>query len=232
MEVYDSASELVVVDFDRDNLIIPFPGDNAPVAAKPLRTFPIFSAAGDAVYYCEATAPPALPDSIRHLRYSLHRIAFDTPGGSFGRVVDTLFDASAERLSVCHPKASPDGRYLMYTVSDYGAFPVWHREADLQMIDLLSGRTVELPLVNAGGADSYHSWSSDSRWFVFSSRREDGLYTKPYFSYIDSAGIARKPFVLPQRDPSLYDYTLKSFNIPELSKGPLPFSATDIDPGL
>jgi hypothetical protein len=225
MEVYDTASDLVVVDFDTEE-VFPFPSDTS--RGKPLRSFPVFSAAGDAVYYCEAP-PTLLPDSIRTLRYSLLRRGFDARSGSFGQTTDTLFDASAKGLSVCHPKASPDGRYLMYTVSAYGAFPIWHKEADLQLIDLQSGEVHTLPLVNAEGADTYHSWSSGSRWFVFASRRGDGLYGKPYFSYIDSQGLAHKPFVLPQRDPALYDYHLQSFNIPELSKGRLPFDATDIE---
>jgi hypothetical protein len=224
MEVYDEKSGLLVVDLD-SGIATPFPQDTL---AGRLRTFPVFSAGGNAIYYCEAPATP-LPDSIRNLRYSLHKITFDPSSGAFGREVDTLFSASGEGLSACHPKASPDGRYLMYTVAAYGAFPIWHNEADLRLMDLQSGRTDTLANVNAAGADSYHSWSSGSRWFVFSSRRDDGLYTKPYFSHIDSSGIAGKPFLLPQRDPTFYDYNLKSFNIPELSGGKLPFSAKDVE---
>jgi hypothetical protein len=225
MEVYDTASDLVVYDFDT-GAATPFPSD--ALRGKPLRSFPVFSAAGDAIYYCEAP-PTKLPAQIRSLRYDLLRTDFDTLSGAFGRTTDTLFLASGKALSVCHPKASPDGRYLMYAVAAYGAFPIWHKEADLQMIDLRSGEIHTLPLVNAEGADTYHSWSSCSRWFVFASRRDDGLYGKPYFSYIDSQGVAHKPFLLPQRDPALYDHLLQSFNIPELSKGKLPFDASDVE---
>jgi hypothetical protein len=224
MEVYDAASSLLVVDFDAGRLI-PLPSDSSREA--PLRSFPVFSADGEAVYYCEAP-PTALPDSLRSLRYALLRRAFNALDGSWGSTADTLFDAPAEGLSACHPKASPDGRYLMYTVAASGAFPIWHPEADLRLMDLRSGRVDTLAQVNAWGADSYHSWSSDSRWFVFTSRRDNGLYSQLYFGYIDSLGRAHKPFVLPQRDPALYDYTLHSFNIPELSRGRLPFDATDV----
>jgi hypothetical protein len=226
MEVYDEASDLILVDFDTDRAI-PFPPDSSPGRAQPLRSFPVFAAGGEAVFYCEAPST-ALPDSIRRLRYSLLRTDFDARSGSFGHKTDTLLSAPAKGLSVCHPKASPDGRYLMYTVAAYGAFPIWHREADLQLMDLRSGEINTLPSVNAAEADSWHSWSSGSRWFVFASRRDDGLYGKPYFGYIDSTGQAHKPFLLPQRDPALYDYALRSFNIPELSKGRLPFGAGDV----
>ncbi len=53
------------------------------------------------------------------------------------------------------------------------------------------------------------------------------MYGKPYFAHIDENGISSKAFVLPQRDPDFYDYFLKSFNIPELSKGKTP-----VTPGL
>ena len=56
----------------------------------------------------------------------------------------------------------------------------------------------------------------------------DGQYGKPYFAYIDKEGKIYKPFVLPQQDPAHYFHTFKSYNIPELSKSPLPFDAVDI----
>jgi hypothetical protein len=225
LEVYDTESDLVILDFD-ENKIIPFPSDTMP--GKPFRTFPVFSADGTSVYYCEAPFV-TLPDDIHNLMYSLYRIPFDTATRTFGNKVDTIVNAVETGKSVCYPRTSPDGKYLLYTVANYGTFPIWHREADLQLIDLDMGEINELPEVNAACSDTYHSWSSNSRWFVFASKRDDGIYGKPYFAYIDEQGTAHKPFVLPQQDPALYDYTLKSFNIPELSKGKLPFGVRDIE---
>jgi hypothetical protein len=54
---------------------------------------------------------------------------------------------------------------------------------------------------------------------VFSSRRTDGLYTSPFFSYYDRKGNFSKPFMLPQEDPDFYTFTFRSFNIPELVTG-------------
>ncbi|OAV69890.1 Tol-Pal system beta propeller repeat protein TolB [Bacteroidales bacterium Barb6XT] len=96
---------------------------------------------------------------------------------------------------------SPDGKHLLYTLSDYGNFPVWHTEVDLYMIDLSTGEYHPLEQANSAGAtDSYHSWSSNSRWIVYGSRRTDRLYTRPYIAYIDTAGNSAKPFLLPQKD--------------------------------
>jgi hypothetical protein len=103
-----------------------------------------------------------------------------------------------------------------------------HPEADQQIMDLKTGAINTLDIVNSAKSDTYHSWSSNSRWFVFASKRDDGLYGKPYFCYIDVEGKAHKPFVLPQENPEFYDNCLKSFNAPELGRGTLPFDAMDI----
>ena len=129
---------------------------------------------------------------------------------------------------MCHPRVSPDGKRLLYSVQDYGTFPIWHREADLRMIDLKTLKVDSLSTVNSPRSDTYHSWSSNSRWFVFASKRDDGLYGKPYFCYVDREGKAHKPFVLPQSNPRFYDNSLKSFNAPDLGRGKLPFTAADV----
>jgi hypothetical protein len=95
-------------------------------------------------------------------------------------------------------------------------------------MDLQTGTIDTLGVVNSAKSDTYHSWSSNSRWFVFASKRDDGLYGKPYFCYIDREGRAHKPFCLPQRYPRFYDNTLKSFNAPELGRGRVPFTPDDV----
>lgn len=223
LEVYDTASDLAIADFDNNRMII------APEVARKevFETFPAFSADGRWIYYCASPAV-ALPDSLHQLKYSLCRLPFDADKGEWGNRIDTLWDAHTHNGSVCFPKASPDGRYLLFTVADYGTFPIWHRETDLQLMDLQTGAINPLPAVNSDRSDTYHSWSSNSRWFAFASKRGDGQYGKPYFAYISPDGTASKPFVLPQKDPSHYDNTFKSFNIPELSASPVMFDAEDI----
>lgn len=223
LEVYDSVSDLAIADFDENRMLLsPLTTDTAT-----LETFPTFSADGRWVYYCSALAV-ALPDSVQQLRYSLCRIAFDADQGQWGSRVDTLWNARLMEGSVCHPKASPDGRYLLYTVADYGTFPIWHRETELQLMDLQTGGIDRLETVNSNRSDTYHSWSSDSRWFAFASKRGDGQYGRVYFAYLDAQGKAHKPFALPQSDPEKDDLTLKSYNIPDLSAAPVPFDAISV----
>lgn len=224
LEVYDTASDLVIADFNKDSLIFsPLVTDSTV-----LETFPTFSADGRWVYFCSAPLA-ALPDSIQKVRYSLCRIAFDAVTGRWGDRVDTLWNARVEAGSICFPKPSPDGHYLLYTVSDYGTFPIWHRETDLQLLDLRNHHIDKLTAVNSNRSDTYHSWASNSRWFAFASKRGDGQYGRIYFSYIDRNGKVYKPFVLPQLDPEDDDLNLKSYNIPELSVTPVPFDAYSVE---
>jgi WD40 repeat protein len=224
LEVYDTASDIVITDFDNNKIIRPL----LLTGNQSLETFPTFSADGKWIYFCTASAT-SLPDSIKQMKYNLCRISFDENTQETGSYIDTLFSAKKAGKSVCHLKCSPDGKYILYTVADYGTFPIWHPEADLQMMNLQNGNIDSLTIANGPFSDSYHSWSSNSRWFVFASKRDNGIYGKPYFCYIDIKGKAHKPFVLPQYDPTTYDYMLKSFNIPELSTGKLPFDAMDIE---
>lgn len=76
--------------------------------------------------------------------------------------------------------------------------------------------------VNSDESESWHSWCSSGRWFVFSSKRFDGLFARPHFAYVDRNGRVGKPFVLPQRDPAFYDSCFKTYNIPGLVRGPVP----------
>lgn len=223
LEVYDTASDLVIADFDTNRLII------SPLVSRKdvLETFPTFSPDGKTVYYCSADTV-SLPQDIRSLKYSLCSIDFDAETQTWGERIDTLWDARQTNASVCHPKVSPDGRYLLYTVADYGTFPIWHRETELQMMNLQTGCIDSLSAVRAEGSETYHSWSSNSRWFVFAGKRGDGQYGKPYFCYVTPDGQVHKPFVLPQKHPEHYDLTLKSYNLPDLSATPLPFNAETI----
>ena len=228
LEVFDATSNVYVADMQEHRVI------SSPLLSDSLKfeTFPTFSPDGKYIYYCVADSV-SLPRDIKNLQYRLVRIPFDEATGTIGTNVDSLVSSHLSPLtshlsSVCHPRISPDGRYLLYTVADYGTFPIWHPEADLQLMDLHTGAIDTLAIVNSEKSDTYHSWSSNSRWFVFASKRDDGLYGKPYFCYIDKDGKAHKPFCLPQAYPTFYDNNLKSFNAPELGKGKVPFDVNDV----
>ena len=224
MEVYDTESDLTVADFDNNRMI------NVPYLAKAdkLESFPSFSADGEYVFYCVADTL-SLPQDIMNLKYSLMRAAFDSSNGQISEQADTLWSATEHNGSVCHPKASPDGKWLMFTVADYGTFPIDHKESKLYMINLETGEINSLDGIKSdeSGSDTYHSWSSNSRWFIFASKRGDGQYAKPYICHIDENGNTTKPFVLPQKSSRFYEINLKSLNIPDLGMASAGISLRD-----
>lgn len=214
IEVMDSRSDLAVFDIAAGKLIT----TKLISSEESFETFPVFSADGKTLYFCSAQKA-TIPDDYRNIKYSLCSISFDATSGTFGNSVDTLVSSYRTGKSISFPRTSHDGKYIMFTLSDYGNFSIWHREADLWLLSLADGSVKPLKSVNSDEADSYHSWSSGSRWFVFASRRSDGLYSRAYFSWIDENGEATKPFMLPQKNPDYYDFSFQSFNVPELVTG-------------
>ena len=213
-EIYDTVSDVVVYDVAGHSL------SSCPQLQQPdrLETFPTFSPDGRTLYFCSSPRCN-VPEDYRDIRYSICSISFDPESGEFGAQVDTLYNARVSGKCATFPRVSPDGRTLMFTQASYGCFSIWHKDADLYVIDLQSGEVRELEGANSPDVESYHSWSSNGRWTVFSSRRLDGLYTRLFICHIDSFGRASKPFLLPQRKSTFYQDLFKSYNIPELSTG-------------
>ena len=214
VEVFDMASNVVVYDVNRHEII------TSPLLSKDsiFETFPTFSPDGKMLYFCSADTFQ-MPDDFTKVKYSLCAITFDPENRRFGTRVDTLYHAKARGgRSVSFPRVSPDGRFLMITLSGYGNFSIWHKDADLYMIDLRDKKLIPLDALNSNDVESYHSWSSNSCWVVFSSRRIDGLYTRPFIAYIDANGKPAKPFLLPQQDVDFYHRFMKSYNVPEFIK--------------
>ena len=227
IEVYDVGSDLVVWDIKNDAML----RDARFTTQEIWETFPAWSPDGRWLYYC-AAEEKTMPSGSEQLMYGLYRVNFDAATFRFGEQVDTIVNPATSGKSVSFPRLSPDGQYLLYTVSAYATFPIWHKEADLEMIDLRNNSTVDLQTINSNDADSYHAWSSNGRWIVFSSRRIDGLYTFLFFAYFDSSGRVHKPFLLPQKDSKFYPCQLKSYNIPEFVKGKVEISPYEISKAL
>ncbi len=212
-EVYDTASDLTIADFDNNRMI------NLPHTARADRfeTFPCFTADGESVIYCVADTLP-VPRDVDKLMYHLVQVPFDSSTGEMGTQVDTLWNANQRNSSVCYPKVSPDGRWVMFTTADYGTFPINHNESTLTLLDLKTGETNELSSIKGENSDTFHTWSSDSRWFVFASKRGDAQYSKAYFCHLDDEGNPTKPFILPQKSSRFYDTNFHSFNVPDLAR--------------
>ncbi len=216
IEVYDEASDVVVYNVKTHQIA----WSPLTKAEDRFETFPTFSPDGKWLYFCSAEAVTPMPDKYREARYGLYRIAFNAEDMSFGDSLELVYDAPAEGFSVSFPRISPDGRFLCFTRHGYGNFSIWHKDSDLWLADLKDGSVRPMETVNSDNVDSFHTWSSDGKWLVFSSRRDDGLYTKPYFTHVDADGNATKPFLLPQKDPkSYYKRLMRSYNLPAFTTG-------------
>ena len=225
VEVFDEAADVLVYDVNRHEIVT----SDLLSSDKAFETLPTFSPDGRSLYFCSSLAALPMPERFREIKFSLCRIDFNPEDCSFGTQVDTLFNARTEGRSVSFPRISPDGKYLVFALGDYGNFTIWHKEADLYCIDMSNGAISPMTALNSDDAESYHSWSSNSRWLTFGTRRDDGLYTKPYFAYIDSEGNARKPFLLPQKNPLKYYQThMYAYNIPEFVSGKVKYDGREI----
>ena len=220
IEVFDLFSSLILYDTHENQMLSVIEEDTA----KYMETFPEWSPDGKYLYYCR-TKQFIEGSDFKKVKYNLVRKAFNQSSRSFGKT-ELVFDALAINKSVSHPKISPDGKYLVFTLHDYGTFSIWHKEADLFMLDLQTGE-IHTMNINSSESESYHSWSSNSKWLVFSSKRGDGLTARPYFAYIGSPDYIGKPFVLPQKDPALYKTMLKTFNKPEFVTGKIHLDTRD-----
>jgi hypothetical protein len=223
LDVYDNNSGIVVYDVAGRKLL------PSPLLDRPgvLETWPAWSPDGRNLYFCAA---PVLwsdyagepPDNFNKTRYSLLRIPFDAVNKTWG-AVDTVLSAAKTGLSIALPRLSPDGRFCLFCMQDFGPYPYTRPSSDLYLMDVATRGIRKLP-VNSEYHESWHCWSGSGRWILFSSKRGGGMFTRLYISHIDSAGNAGKPFILPQADPAFYDSFLKCYNVPELARGPVRFS--------
>lgn len=208
LEVFDKSSDLVLYDTKEDKIIT----DQRFLTEESMETFPSWSPDGKWLYFCSAASKKKSKD----LFYSILCVEFDGNSGNLGERIDTVYNARTQGGSASFPRISPDGKYLLFTLAAFGTFPIWHNEADLKMMLLDTGEPVDISVWNdKENTESYHSWSENGRWVMFSSRRLDGRYTRVFMAYLDKNGKPHKPFLLPQKDPRLNTLRLKSFNIPE-----------------
>jgi hypothetical protein len=226
-DVIDLDSALACWHFERgDARLIPGAADKSR-----LETYPAWTPDGRYLYFCSApmlwtdqkTVPPP---RYAEVQYDLMRIPYDIDTDQWGEP-EVVLASKDTGLSILLPRISPDGRFLLFCMSRYGCFPVFQPSSDLYLMDLNAGDYRRLE-INSDRSESWHSWSSNSRWIAFSSKRHDGLFTRCYLSFVDETGIVHKPFLIPQRDPAFYDSLLKTVSVPELLTGPIPVTGAPL----
>ena len=235
-EVYDLESDLILYDVTTDSVSV-ISNDSSL-----LEVYPTWSPDGKYLYYCKSVP---LPEELRDkdirftyskIQYNLYRRTFDLASHGFGEE-ELVYDAASADKSVSLPRISPDGRYVLFALGQYGCFHIWHHDADIVCVPMeqyngsaLTAETssaIDLTKLNSEGyPDSYPSWSSNGHWIMCASRRDDGNYSRVYFSYFNNGKVG-KAFLLPQKDPELHISLLKSYNRPEFMVEPVKISVNE-----
>lgn len=223
VEVQDTQSDIIIYN-PQANVVT-----NVANSKDNLEVFPFWSPDGKTLYYGSAhfvvtdTSRTVMEEEIiryRDIKYDILSRSWNPETFEFSEP-DTVFPATRLGKSATFPRISPDGRYMLIALGEYGCFHVWHKDADLYLVDLSTGGYRALSRANSPDAESYHSWSSNSRWILFSSRRDDTNYTRLYIAHIDPEGKDSKAFLLPQKDPSFYPIFDRSYNVPEFMIEPV-----------
>jgi len=234
--LHSGANEIRDV-LDYDSLIAYYRVDEKAVSTAPalarkdwLETYPTWSPDGGYLYFCCAPITwedrYTIPKDFDQIRYSLVRIRYDLDRDQWGEL-ESVLSADQTGKSILLPRISPDGRWLLLSMCDYGCFPVYRQSSDLYLMDLeAAGQTGRYECrrleINSDASESWHSWSSNGRWIAFSSKRLSHNFTRTYLAYVDDRGTVHKPFLLPQKDPHYYDSCLWTFSVPELVMNRVP----------
>ena len=223
VEVQDKASDVIVYNPVKE--IITHVANNE----DDLEVFPCWSADGKVLYFCSAhmerldttmNREAEFVYRYKDIKYDILARPWNPDTGEFG-ALDTVFAASALGKSATFPRVSPCGRYMLFALAEYGCFHIWHKDADLYILDLETRDYWPLEKANSPYPESYHAWSSTGKWILYASRRDDTNYSRLYIAHINADGTADKGFLLPQESAEFYDFFDRSYNVPEFMVEPV-----------
>ena len=113
--------------------------------------------------------------------YDLYRIPFND--GKGGRA-EPLAGASGNGMSNFFARYSPDGKWIVFCQAK--SFMLLQPDSKLYIMPA-NGGTPRLMQCNTNRMNSWHSWSSNSRWLVFASKGNTP-YTQLFLTHIDEQG--------------------------------------------
>lgn len=118
----------------------------------------------------------------KDFKFDIYRIPFNSGQGG---VAVPLEGASKNGMSNYFPKYSPDGKWLVFTQSKN--FMLLQPDAKLYIMPSSGGTPRLMNCNNPNTMNSWHSWSPNGKWLIFSSKAK-GPYTQLYLTHIDENG--------------------------------------------
>jgi tetratricopeptide (TPR) repeat protein len=117
----------------------------------------------------------------KKFRFDLYTVPFN---GGKGGTATPLAGAANNGFSNYFGRYSPDGKWIVFTRSD--SFMLLQPDSRLFIVPASGGKE-RLMACNTVRMNSWHTWSPNSRWLVFSSKA-NGPYTQLYLTHVDANG--------------------------------------------
>jgi len=152
-----------------------------------------------------ARATYALDPHETQIKYSLYRIPFNN---GLGGTAQPVPGGSDPDMSISFPRLSPDGRWLVFVKSRNGL--LMRPDSKLYIMPAQGG-TPRLMNCNTPLMNSWHSFSPNSKWLVFSSKYQTP-FTRMFLTHIDKNGNDSPAILIP--DSTLAN---RAVNLPEFA---------------
>jgi Flp pilus assembly protein TadD/dipeptidyl aminopeptidase/acylaminoacyl peptidase len=154
---------------------------------------------------------PEFVNDKEPFKFDLYRVPFN--GGRGGKA-EPIEGASHNGKSNYFAKFSPDGKWIVFCKAEN--YMLLMPDSELYIVPAAGGEARRLR-ANTPRMNSWHSWSSNGRWLVFSSKANTA-YTQLFLTHIDEDGQSTPPVVLER-----FTGADRAANIPEFV--PLPAEA-------